>query len=282
MSLIQTLPEIKADFRLKSADFDLRSDALQRWQPDVRAAAEDDNTITIYEPIGYDYWSGEGVTAKRISAALRAIGDKDVVVNINSPGGNLFEGMTIYNMFRNHKAKVTVQVLGLAASAASVIAMAGDDILMGDGAFLMIHNASVVAIGNRHDMQDAVDRLESIDDAMAGVYAARSGISKTDAAAMMDKETWLNAETAVKDGFATGYLESSLIATEAQSSASRKPLAAVEAALAQAGYSRSARRDLLAGLFNGSKPGAAAGVMPGADAEIAASLQNLMQIMKGN
>jgi len=282
MSLNQTLPEIRADFSLKSADFDLRSDAMQRWQPDVRAAAEDDNTITIYEPIGYDYWTGEGVTAKRIAAALRAIGDKDVVVNINSPGGNFFEGVTIYNLLRNHKAKVTVQVLGLAASAASVIAMAGDDILMGDGAFLMIHNAWAVAIGNRHDMREAADHLEPIDAAMASVYAARAGISKPDAAEMMDKETWLNAEAAVNDGFATGYLEGSLIATGVQSSASRKPLAAVEAALAQAGYSRSARRELLAGLFNGSKPSAAADVMPGADKQLAAMLRQLETTMKGN
>lgn len=83
---------------------------------------------------------GEGVTAKRISAALRAIGEQDIVVNLNSPGGDMFEGLAIYNLLRAHSGKVTVNILGIAASAASIIAMAGDEIKMGRGAFLMIHN----------------------------------------------------------------------------------------------------------------------------------------------
>lgn len=147
MSLKQ-LPEIKADRRLNKAGFDLRPDAVDRWEPAVCAAAGDAaNSISIYDSIG-ENWEGTGVTAKRISAALRSIGDKDVVVNVNSPGGDFFEGVAIYNLLREHAGKVTVRVLGVAASAASVIAMAGDEILMGDGSFLMIHNAWAVAVGN--------------------------------------------------------------------------------------------------------------------------------------
>ena len=130
---------------------------------EVRAAGNDANSISIYDSIG-ENWEGTGVTAKRISAALRAIGDKDVVVNINSPGGDFFEGVAISKL-REHQGRVTVQVMGLAASAASVIAMAGDQILMGDGSFLMIHNAWAVAIGNRHDMADAAKLLEPFDTA---------------------------------------------------------------------------------------------------------------------
>ncbi|MBN0106041.1 Clp protease ClpP, partial [Pseudomonas aeruginosa] len=93
-----------------------------------------------YEPIGYDWWTGEGVTAKRIAGALRAIGgDVDVTVNINSPGGDVFEGLAIYNLLREHKGKVTVRVLGLAASAASFIAMAADEVKIARAGFLMIH-----------------------------------------------------------------------------------------------------------------------------------------------
>lgn len=138
MSLMK-LPQINnLNIQEHSCDFDMRPDALNRWDSSVRAKSDSDNVITIYDQIG-DGIFYEGVTAKRIAAALRSIGEKDVVVNINSPGGNYFEGVSIYNLLAQHKGKVTVQVVGLAASAASVIAMAGDEILMGDGAFMMIH-----------------------------------------------------------------------------------------------------------------------------------------------
>ncbi len=89
-----------------------------------KAAATDDNSISVFDVIGQDYW-GEGVTAKRIAGALRAMNGADVTVNINSPGGDMFEGLAIYNLLREYEGRVTVKVLGIAASAASVIAMAG-------------------------------------------------------------------------------------------------------------------------------------------------------------
>lgn len=120
--------------------------ALDRWDGGIKAAATDDNSISVFDVIGQDYW-GEGVTAKRIAGALRAMNGADVTVNINSPGGDMFEGLAIYNLLREYEGRVTVKVLGIAASAASVIAMAGDDIQIGRGAFLMIHNCWVVAMG---------------------------------------------------------------------------------------------------------------------------------------
>ena len=197
---LRKLPEIRADYRLGAAQFDLRPDALEKWEPAVRAASEGEASISIYDSIG-ENWDGTGITAKRVSGILRAMGEKDVTVNVNSPGGDFFEGVAIYNLLREHKAKVTVRVMGLAASAASVIVMAGDEILMGDGAFLMIHNAWAVAIGNRHDMADAAKRLEPFDAAMASVYANRSGITVAKAARMMDDETWIGAAQAIEDGF---------------------------------------------------------------------------------
>lgn len=278
MSLLK-LPEIKAS-AISRVQFDARPDALERWEPAIRAASSEDATISVYDTIGWS-WEGEGVTAKRISAALRAIGGRDVTVNINSPGGDFFEGVAIYNLLRAHPHKVTVQVMGLAASAASVIAMAGDEILMGDGAFLMIHNAWAIAIGNRHDMVAASEQLAPFDAAMADVYAARSGMTSTQTAALMDKETWINASQAVEDGFATGLMESSQITHETNAQGHKKYLALVEASMAKAGHSRSTRRDVLKNLFSGKPSAAGHFAMPSAGADIAASLQTLLSTVQG-
>ena len=278
MSLLK-LPEIKAS-TVSRVQFDARPDALERWEPEIKAATSDEATISIYDPIG---WScdGEGVTAKRVAAALRAIGDRDVTVNINSPGGDFFEGVTIYNLLREHPHKVTVKIMGLAASAASVIAMSGDDVRMTDGSFLMIHNAWAIAIGNRHDMREAADWLEPFDAAMAEVYAARSGLDTTEVAAMMDRETWMGVDDAIENGFATGRIGGEQVTRDTQASSQTKHLAIVEAAMAKAGYTRSKRRDVLKSLFSG-KPGAAENtVMPSADPAVTAQLQSLIQTMKG-
>lgn len=279
MSLLN-LPEIKASARIGAAQFDLRPDALERWEPGVHAAAEGDASISIYDQIG-ESWDGTGMTAARMSGILRNIGARDVTVNLNSPGGDFFEGVAIYNLLRQHKAKVTVQVMGLAASAASVIAMAGDEILMGDGAFLMIHNAWAVAVGNRHDMLAASEQLTPFDAAMADVYAARSGLSVKKAAAMMDAETWIGATAAIKDGFATGMIQREQITQDANAQGSKKYLAMVEASMARAGHSRSVRRDALKSLFSGTPGAAENDAMPSAGEDVAASLQDLLNNLKG-
>lgn len=276
---LKKLPEVRADHRLAKAGFDLRPDAVDRWEPEVCAAASDaDNSISIYDSIG-DNWEGTGITSKRISAALRSIGSKDVTVNINSPGGDFFEGMAIYNLLREHPGKVTIRVLGLAASAASVIAMAGDEILMGDGSFLMIHNAWAVAVGNRHDLRDSAERLQLFDASMASLYAHQTGMSEAEAAALMDQETWIGAQQAVDDGFATSLLPSSEITRATQASTQRKPLALIEASMAKAGYTRTARRDAFKALFPGM-PSAAENATPCAGPEVAASLQSLLDTLR--
>lgn len=281
MSLNKRLPELRVQARIGSVQFDTRPDAMERWAPDVRAAADADNTISMYDPIG-ESWDGSGVTAKRVASALRSIGSKDIAVNLNSPGGDFFEGVAIYNLLRTHQGKVTVNVLGLAASAASVIAMAGDEVLMGDGAFLMIHNAWAVAVGNRHDMRGAADMLEPFDQAMAEVYAARSGIDVASVSAMMDKESWITASQAVADGFATGLLDSQTIKKDASAGTSKRALAMVETAMAKAGYSRSSRRDAFAELFSQGTPRAtpSRNATPCAGDDIAASLQSLLTTLK--
>ncbi|KVQ43260.1 peptidase [Burkholderia cepacia] len=278
MSLM-SLPEIKAVSCLKGGEQVARPDVLARWQPEIRAATGDDvGGITINGAIG-ETWDGAGVTSNRIAGALRTIGAGiPVVVNLNSPGGDFFEGVAIYNLLRQHDAEVTVNVMGLAASAASVIAMAGDKILMGDGAFLMIHNAWSVAVGNRHDFIAAAETLAPFDDAMASLYAKRSGMSKAEAAALMDKETWISADQAVKNGMATGLLDDTETSKgDAKAAEQRRILATVDSALASTGMSRVQRAEVLARMRPDAKSESA---NDGGAAELAASLRNLINSIK--
>lgn len=261
---LKKLPEIKAFDSLPGLTFEPDEVALSKWRPEVRAAG-DDADITILDVIGDDML-GDGVSAKRISAALRKIGARDVTVTLNSPGGDFFEGVAIYNMLRQHPHKVTVNVVGLAASAASVIAMAGDQINIAEAGFVMIHNAWAAAIGNRHDMRAAADILEPFDKAMATLYAKRTGESLETVAEWMDKETWFSGDSAVEVGLADAILPDS--AVEASASLDMKTIAAVrrvDTLLAKQGVTRSERRSLISEL-KGGKPGAAAPVTQNADA----------------
>ncbi|MEO1747503.1 MAG: head maturation protease, ClpP-related, partial [Pseudomonadota bacterium] len=189
------LPKPKAFDRPDGFTWDAPSQALQQWADAPQAAeADNPNTISIYDVIGEDWWTGEGVTAKRIAAALRSIGENDVTVNINSPGGDMFEGLAIYNLLVEHPGAVSIRVMGLAASAASVIAMAGDEIEMGLGSFLMIHNSWGVVIGNQNDMREAADTFSKFDAAMADIYVHRSRGDRDDIEEWMDAETFMTAK----------------------------------------------------------------------------------------
>lgn len=206
----RSLPKLEIGITTASAP-ELAATALAKFDDTVTAAEPQENAISILGTIGEDFW-GDGVTARRVMAALRAIGARDVVVNINSPGGNFFEGLAIYNALREHPHKVTVNVLGIAASAASLVAMAGDEIMVAKAGFLMIHNAELIDNGNRNDKREIADKLEQFDTAMAGLYADRSGMDRAEIAAMMDAETFLSGEEAVNRGFATGLLSNDAVA----------------------------------------------------------------------
>lgn len=243
---------------------DLMPLALERWNPAIRAAAQDDASISIYDPIGFDWWTGEGVTAKRISAALRSIGPKDVTVLINSPGGDVFEGLAIYNLLREHQGKVTVKVLGLAASAASFIAMAADELQIARAGFLMIHNAWTIAAGDRLEFREAADFLETIDGTLADIYAARTGQSAEEMGRMMDVETWLGGKAAIDEGFADRMLDSDEAVEDTKASAPHQIAARrLDTALAKAGMPRSERRSLIQEIKSGT-PRAAGPGTPGA------------------
>jgi len=281
---IRNIPAAPEVTRRSGVQSDISPRALESWNPAIRAASEkaSDNVITIYEQIGYDWWTGEGVTAKRIAAALRSIGPgNDVVVNINSPGGDVFEGLAIYNLLREHDGGVTVNIVGLAASAASFIAMSGDDIRIGRAAFFMIHNAWVFAAGNRNDLRDIADWLEPFDTTIADIYSTRTGIEQNEVMPMMDSEKWIGGKEAVDSGWADDFLNSDLISQEdSDESDSKKAAAKLDSALVRAGISRSERKTLMQDFKSsmtssagGGKPSATATDKPGAVAHaVSASL----------
>lgn len=241
--------------------WELPAAALEKWNPQL-AAASSENTITILDYIG-DYW-GEGVTARRISAALRSIGpDKDVEVLINSPGGDLFEGLAIYSLLKEHKGKVTIKVLSLAASAASVIAMAGDEILISRAGFFMIHNTWVMAMGDRNQMRNVAEYLEPFDEAMADLYSETTGLSASALMKMMDAETWMSGKSAVDKGFAHGFLNEDEI-TEDNKNNNNLAAKKLDLILAKAGISRGERRKLVAEIKGSDTPGAVGADTPSA------------------
>ncbi|WP_283195499.1 head maturation protease, ClpP-related [Rhizobium sp. AN80A] len=248
-----------------------KSSVLDKWAADasgIRAIEQGDNVITMFDVIGEDYWSGGGITAKRVAAQLRAIGDRPVEVQINSPGGDMFEGIAIYNVLREHPQDITVKVMGMAASAASIIAMAGDRIEIGAASFLMIHNCWVIAIGNRHDMAETADWLAPFDQAMVDLYAAKTGRDAKDVAKWMDAETYMSGSQAIERGFADALLSADTMKVDEDAKSRDQDvneLRALELSLVSAGSSRTDARARI-NKIKGT-PGAASEATPGAGDE---------------
>jgi ATP-dependent Clp protease, protease subunit len=157
-----------------------------------------DDTIEITDDIG-----GFGVSAKSFLNDMRAVKGDTINLSINSPGGDVFAGVAIYNALRSSGKKVNVKVLGLAASAASLIAMAGDEIEMPENAMMMIHNPWSFAMGDADELRSTADVLDKIGNSLVGTYAARTGKADDEIKALLDAETWMSAQEAVDMGFAT-------------------------------------------------------------------------------
>lgn len=284
---IKKLPAAPADRPRAGISSDLQPKALERWNPEIRAAASDeDNTISIFDPIGYDYWTGDGVTAKRISAALRSMNGADVTVNINSPGGDVFEGLAIYNLLREYKGKVTVRVLGLAASAASFIAMAGDDIQIARAGFFMIHNSWTIAGGNRNDFMEVASFLGQIDTALADIYAVHTGSTVEAMQKLMDAETWMGGSVSVDEGFADGLLPSDAVKEDTTASSPHLVAARrLDLILAKQGMPRTERRSLIQDIKSGTPSAADPGTpsattQPAIPAETIAELERALAQFK--
>jgi len=254
---------------------------LDKWTEEsagIRALEKGDNVITMFDMIGEDFWSGGGVTAKKVASQLRAIAGP-VEVQVNSPGGDMFEGIAVYNVLREHPYPVTIKIMGMAASAASIIAMAGDTIEIGAASFIMIHNCWVMAVGNRHDMQETADWLAPFDAAMADVYAARTGQDVKAVAKWMDTETYMSGSLAIERGFADALLPADKVTVDdGAKSADRQvnELRAMELQLVSAGLTRTQARDRI-NKIKGTPGAVPDDATPGAgEAELSNSLQALL------
>ncbi len=167
---------------------------------------ETNETELIFNgPISEESWFGDEITPALFRDELAKISG-NLTVWLNSPGGDCLAASQIYTMLRNHKGKVTVKIDGIAASAASVVAMAGDETLISPTGYLMVHNPATIAMGNRADMEKAIDLLDEIKEGIINAYEEKSGLSRAKIAHMMDEETWLNAKKALNLGFVDGIL----------------------------------------------------------------------------
>lgn len=169
----------------------------------IKAVAPDRAEVRIDGTIGGGWFDEDSVTAKSFAKELKAAGKvKSLDIYINSPGGSVFDGSAIYSQLKRHTAKKTVYIEGLAASIASMIAMAGDEIVMPDNALMMIHRASGGVWGNADDMRKTAEILEKIESSIITAYQAKTGRDPEELAEMMADETWLTAQEAVALGFA--------------------------------------------------------------------------------
>lgn len=188
---------------------------MQTWYH-LKAAADKTPVLSIFDDIG-----AYGVSAKSFLNDLRTVTTDEVDVEINSPGGDVFAGLAIYNGLRASGKKINVKVLGLAASAASLVAMAGDTIEMPENAFMMIHNPWGFAMGGADEMRNTADVLDKIGTGLVSTYAKRTGKTDQEIAALLDAETWMTAQEAVDAGFATSVTPA--LAVKARYSEDRLP-----------------------------------------------------------
>ena len=171
-------------------------------------------TLELEGTIAEESWFGDEVTPQIFKAELMA-GDGPITVWINSPGGDCIAASQIYTMLREYKGRVTVKVDGIAASAASVVAMAGDEVLMSPTSLLMVHNPSTIAEGDHRDMAKAIEVLAEVKESIINAYQIKTGLSRAILSHLMDDETWMNARKAIELKFADGVLEERKPADEA-------------------------------------------------------------------
>lgn len=171
------------------------------WIKNQNEGGSEMRTLFLNGPISDESWFGDEVTPKLFKDELTA-GDGPISVWINSPGGDVFAAAQIYNMLMDYPSDVTVMIDGLAASAASVIAMAGTEVQMSPVAMMMIHNPATVAIGDSEEMKKAVKMLDEVKESIMNAYEIKTGLPRDKISKMMDAESWFNANKAVELGFA--------------------------------------------------------------------------------
>ncbi len=171
-----------------------------------QAEEEAERVLELYGTIAEDSWFGDDVTPQMFRDELFA-GKGPVTIWLNSPGGDCIAASQIYSMLMDYKNDVTIKIDGIAASAASVIAMAGTKVLMAPTSLLMIHNPMTMAFGDYTDMQKAISMLDEVKESIINAYEIKTGMSRAKLAHLMDSETWMNANKAIELGFADDILE---------------------------------------------------------------------------
>jgi ATP-dependent protease ClpP protease subunit len=173
------------------------------WYEIKAEAGSDTAEILIYDVIGDDFWNPDATSARKFVKDLKDITASNITLRINSPGGVVFDGNAIYNALRDHAATITVHIDGLAASIASIIALAGDKIIMAKNAMMMIHNPSTMAWGDSAEMRKTAEMLDKVRDSLIATYEDRStSLTRDEIAEAMDAETWYSAQEAIDIGFA--------------------------------------------------------------------------------
>ena len=175
------------------------------WTNQTDNPKENGRTLFLHGTIADESWYDDDVTPQLFKNDLYA-DSGDVTVWLNSPGGDCVAAAQIYNMLKEYPGNVTIKIDGIAASAASLIAMAGDNILMSPVSMMMIHNPLTMAIGNADDMQKAAAMLDEVKESIINAYELKTGLSRAKLSHLMDDETWMNAVKAVELGFADGIL----------------------------------------------------------------------------
>ncbi|MGU3441222.1 head maturation protease, ClpP-related [Bacillus cereus] len=184
--------------RYKNETYNHLAHVPHAFQAEAKEGALD---ITIYGDIGESWW-GDSTSAVDIEKTLQATSAHVIHIHLNSPGGDVFEGIAIYNQLKNHPAKIIINVDGLAASAASIIAMAADELIMNTGSMLMIHEASTWTWGTKLDIRKTLNALEGIDKSIADIYMTRYQGERSEMETMIANETWFTANEAVEIGLA--------------------------------------------------------------------------------
>jgi len=244
----------------------------------IEALSEDNTEVMIYDVIGWPFND-----AGEIIRALAGINTKTVTVRINSPGGDVFDAMAIFNALQSHKSKVITRVESLAASAASFIALAGKEVQAYQNAMFMIHEPWVLAAGSQHDLREIADILEKISGNMVDIYAQNSNVGKKEIREMLKAETWFTAKEAKERGFVDTIIDGKAAKAQFDLSmyanapdgfdfvAGREPTERdAEKALRDAGFSRNKAKAILA-----------RGLKPDAREEEILAAKNLLKLIGG-
>lgn len=165
-----------------------------------------ERTLYLDGVIAEESWFDDDITPSAFKAELMAA-DGDITIWLNSPGGDCVAASQIYTMLMDYKGNVTIKIDGIAASAASVVAMAGTEVLMAPTALMMVHNPLTIAIGDSEEMKKAIGMLDEVKESIINAYEIRTGMSRTKLSHLMDAETWMSANKAIELGFADGILE---------------------------------------------------------------------------